>query len=126
MRVIAHLTAVLLATNAVADPLNYDACEGIQDSREYAHCIATLGAAGGKKTAAPPAPAAAQPQAEAPEKTAATAEKEAPAPRRAAIRARGGRIVYHAAPRSGGRVHVQVGARGHVVAKPASRRGRRR
>ncbi|ARN81350.1 hypothetical protein [Methylocystis bryophila] len=129
MRVIAHLTAVLLAATAAAEPLNYDACEGIQDSREYAHCIATLGAAGGKKTAAPPAqaaPAAAQPQAEAPEKTAATPEKEAPAPRRVAVRARGGRIVYHAAPRSGGRVHVQVGGRGNVVAKPASRRGRRR
>ena len=51
MRAIARLTGVLLATGAAAEPLNYDFCENIQDSREYAHCIATLGAGGaaGKK-----------------------------------------------------------------------------
>jgi hypothetical protein len=134
MRAIARLTAVLLATSAVAEPLNYDSCENIQDSREYAHCIATLGAAGGKKTAAPPAqaaPAAPQPQAAAPEKQAAAPQKEAPAPRKTAARTRGSRVVFRAPPRGGGRVRVraQFSARkpaAHVVAKPAARGGRRR
>jgi hypothetical protein len=127
MRAIANLAAILLATSAVAEPLNYDACENIQDSREYAHCIATLGAAGGgKKTAAPPAqaePAAQQPQAASP-------EKEAPEPRAMVkVRTRGGRVVLRAAPR-GGRVHAQFGGRSqkpaHVAAKSASRRGKGR
>ena len=55
MRAILLLTAALLATGAAAEPLNYDSCENIQDSREYAHCIATLGAGGaaGKKDRGP-------------------------------------------------------------------------
>jgi pyruvate/2-oxoglutarate dehydrogenase complex dihydrolipoamide acyltransferase (E2) component len=126
-RAIAQLTALLLATGAVAEPLNYDSCENIQDSREYAHCIATLGAAGGgKKTAAPPAqaePAAQQPQAAAP-------EKETPAPRVAARKTRGGRVVLRAAPRGGGRVRAVVSARPQKAvrggAKPAASRGKGR
>ena len=127
-RAIAHLTAVLLATGAVAEPLNYDSCENIQDSREYAHCIATLGAAGeGKKTAAPPAqtePAAQQ------QPQAAIPEKEAPPPRVAAAKTRGGRVVMRAAPRGGGRVRATVSTRpqkaARGAAKPAPRRGRGR
>ena len=124
-RAIAQLTAVLLATGAVAEPLNYDSCENIQDTREYAHCIATLGAAGGgKKTAAPP-PAQAEPDAQPPQ--AASPEKEAPAPRVAARKTRGGRVVLRAAPRAGGRVRATVSARPHPGgAKTAARRGRSR
>jgi len=129
-RAIAHLTAVLLATGAVAEPLNYDSCENIQDSREYAHCIATLGAAGaGKKTAAPPAQTepAAQQQ---PLPQAAIPEKEAPAPRLAAAKTRGGRVVMRAAPRAGGRVRAVVSTRPEKAARgpaePAPRRGRGR
>lgn len=128
MSAIACLTGVLLATGAVAEPLNYDSCENIQDSREYAHCIATLGAGGaGKKTATPPAPA--EPAAT-PQPQAAAPEKEAPAPRVAAKTTRGGRVVFRAAPR-GGRVRAAVSARtqkkpAHVAAKPAPRRGKGR
>jgi len=125
MRAIAYLTAVLLATNAVGEPLNYDSCEKIQDSREYAHCIATLGGAGGKQTAAPPSqvePAAPQPQAASP-------EKEGPAPR-AAVRTRRGRMVFRATPLGGGRGRPVIGARAqkraHAAAKPAPRRGKGR
>jgi len=127
MRAIAYLTAVLLATNALAEPLNYDSCEKIADSREYAHCIATLGGAGaGKQTVAPPSqaePAALPPQAAAP-------EKEAPAPQKAAVKTRAARVAIRAAPRGGGRVRAQIGARAprpaHVATKPAPRRGKGR
>ena len=126
-RAIAHLTGVLLATGAVAEPLNYDSCENIQDSREYAHCIATLGAAGaGKKTAAPPAQA--EPAAQQQQPQAAIPEKEAPAPRLAAAKTRGGRIVMRAAPRGGGRVRASLSVQkaAHGGAKPVPRRGRGR
>jgi len=126
MRAIAHLTAVLLATSAVAEPSNYDACENIQDSREYAHCIATLGGAGGKKASAPETQAA-----PAPEPQTASPAPETPASRPVATRLRGGRIVFRAAPRGGGRVRAQLGA--HLqkyarvaAAKAAPRRGRGR
>jgi hypothetical protein len=126
MRAIAHLTAILLATSAVAEPSNYDACENIQDSREYAHCIATLGGAGGKKVSAPETQAA-----PAPEPQAARPEPETPAPRTVAAKVRGGRVVFRAAPRGGGRGRAQIGARqqksAHVAAKavPLRKRGRR-
>ncbi len=129
MRAILFLTAALLATGAAAEPLNYDSCENIQDSREYAHCIATLGAGGaaGKKTAAPPAPAepAATPQ---PQPQAAAPEKEAPAPKRGGEDARRpGGLPRRA--RGGGRVRAAVNTRAqkkpaHAAAKPAPRRGK--
>ncbi len=128
-RAIAHLTGILLATGAVAEPLNYDSCENIQDSREYAHCIATLGAAGaGKKTAAPP-PVQAEPAAQPPQ--AASPEKEAPEPRLAAKKTRGGRVVLRPAPRGGGRIRATVSARPQKAAhgggaKTNPRRGRGR
>jgi hypothetical protein len=127
MRAIARLTGVLLATGAAAEPLNYDSCENIQDSREYAHCIATLGAGGaaGKKTATPPAPA--EPAAT-PQPQAAAPEKEAPAPK-VAVKTRGGRVVFRAAARGGGRMRAAINPRAqkkpaHAAAKPAPRRGK--
>ena len=128
MRAIACLMGVLLATTAVAEPLNYDSCENIQDSREYAHCIATLGAGGaGRKTAVPAAPA--EPAAT-PQPQAAAPAKEAPAARVAAKTTRGGRAVFHASPRGGGRVRAAVSTGAQKtparVAAPAPRRGKGR
>ena len=129
MRAFLLLTAALLATGAAAEPLNYDSCENIQDPREYAHCIATLGAGGAaaKKTATPPAPAepAATPQ---PQPQAAAPEKEAPSPK-VAVKTRGGRVVFRAAPRGGGRMRAAINTRAqkkpaHAAAKPAPRRGK--
>jgi hypothetical protein len=125
MRAIFHLTGVLLATSAGAEPSNYDACENIQDSREYAHCIATLGGAGGNKTSAPGTQVA-----PAPEPQAAPPETEAPAPRTVATKVRGRRVVLRAAPSGGGRVRAQIGARqqkfAHLAAKAPLRRGKGR
>ncbi len=105
MRAIARLTAVLLATSAVAEPLNYDSCENIQDSREYAHCIATLGAAGGERRPRPRRRKLRLPRCSRrrqPRRKPRLQRKEAPAPRPVAVRTRGGRVVYRAPPRVAG------------------------
>jgi len=109
MRVIAFLAGVCLAANGAAEPLNYDTCEKIQDSREYAHCIASLGSGAEKRAPAPraePSPSNGAPASFAP----AAQLKPGPEVRQTTKpNGRGAKIAARSAARGYGRTRVVIG-----------------